>query len=293
MTIRREMLRAAGRAAKLLNDAAEAVERFVRGRLTREGAFRGRGDEGDLYYTVFGVESLLALGAAVPADAVASYLRTFAAGDGLDFVHLACLARCWADLPGADLDDDTRHRVLENLRRFRTPDGGYAQAPAAPAATAYGCFLALAALQDLHADLPDPARMLDALEDLRAADGGYANTPASPIGLTPATAAAVCVRLQLGGGGDESLADWLLAQRDGSGGFLAAAAAPLADLLSTATAIHALASMGADLRPIRTACLDFVDSLWTGQAFRGNVADETADCEYTYYGLLALGHLAQ
>ena len=290
MTIRQAMLRSAERAPKLLNDATEAVERFLRGRLTDRGAFRGRSDQGDLYYTVFGIESLLALGAAVPTDAVASYLHTFAAGDELDFVHLACLARCWADLPGAELDADTRARMLDNLERFRTPDGGYAQDHAA---TAYGCFLGLAARQDLHADLPDPAGMLAAVEDLRAAAGGYANTPASPVGLTPATAAAVCVRRQLGATVDDSLAAWLLGQRDRSGGFLAAAAAPLADLLSTATALHALAAMGTDLAPIRTACLDFIDSLWTGEAFRGNIADETADCEYTYYGLLALGHLAQ
>jgi hypothetical protein len=44
---------------------------------------------------------------------------------------------------------------------------------------------------------------------------------------------------------------------------------------------------------IREACLDFVDSLWTSQgAFYGTWADDVADCEYTFYGLLALGHLA-
>jgi len=34
-------------------------------------------------------------------------------------------------------------------------------------------------------------------------------------------------------------------------------------------------------------------SLWTSRgAFYGNWADDVADCEYTYYALLALGHLS-
>ena len=44
---------------------------------------------------------------------------------------------------------------------------------------------------------------------------------------------------------------------------------------------------------IKEPCLDFVDSLWTNQgAFYGNWTDDMLDVEYTYYGLLALGHLS-
>ena len=50
--------------------------------------------------------------------------------------------------------------------------------------------------------------------------------------------------------------------------------------------------MHANIDPIREACLDFVDTLWTSRgAFHGTWADDVLDCEYTYYGLLALGHL--
>ena len=69
--------------------------------------------------------------------------------------------------------------------------------------------------------------------------------------------------------------------------------APVPDLLSTATALHALSSLHTPIDGIREACLDFVDSLWTSQgAFYGTWADDVPDCEYTFYGLLALGHLA-
>ena len=41
------------------------------------------------------------------------------------------------------------------------------------------------------------------------------------------------------------------------------------------------------------ALLDFIDTLWTNRGgFYGNWTDDVLDCEYTYYGLLALGHLS-
>ena len=57
-------------------------------------------------------------------------------------------------------------------------------------------------------------------------------------------------------------------------------------------ALHALAILQAPLAPIQDSCLDFIDTLWTNRGgFYGSWADDHVDCEYTYYGLLALGHL--
>jgi hypothetical protein len=43
----------------------------------------------------------------------------------------------------------------------------------------------------------------------------------------------------------------------------------------------------------KDALLDFVDTLWSADGgFHGHWADDALDVEYTYYGLLALGHLA-
>ena len=89
------------------------------------------------------------------------------------------------------------------------------------------------------------------------------------------------------------VAGWLLARQHTSGGFPAMPNAPIPDLLSTATALYALACMDADIGPIRERCLDFIDSLWTGDGgFHGHWADDYLDAEYTFYGLLALGLLA-
>ena len=69
--------------------------------------------------------------------------------------------------------------------------------------------------------------------------------------------------------------------------------APIPDLLSTATALHALAGLQCPCDGLREPCLDFIDSLWTNAgAFHGHWQDEGLDVEYTYYALLALGHLS-
>ena len=68
--------------------------------------------------------------------------------------------------------------------------------------------------------------------------------------------------------------------------------APLPDLLSTATALHALTALQVPLDRVKEPCLDFIDTLWTNAgAFHGHWGDDAVDCEYTFYGLLALGHL--
>ena len=158
--------------------------------------------------------------------------------------------------------------------------------------SAYHAFLAMGAYQDLGTMPPAPDRIAASLAALQSADGAFANDPGRPHGSTPATAAAVTLIRHLDMPASPALADWLLA-RCHDGGFFASPDAPVPDLLSTATALHALSSLHASIDGIREGCLDFVDSLWTSQgAFYGTWADDVPDCEYTFYGLLALGHLA-
>jgi hypothetical protein len=285
------MLQVARLAPRQLGESRDLVASFLRGSLNDDGGFRNRSGESDLYYTVFGLEGLVALQEPVPADVVAAFLSRFGDGEGLDLVHLASLARCWSLV--------SRHRtgvpaagILERLARFRAHDGGYAQAPGASESTVYASFLAFGAHQDLGAEVPDPARVLAALGRLRARDGGYANRAEDAFGITTVTAAAVMLYRALDHPVEPHLGMWLLDRCHASGGFLAAPAAPIPDLLSTATALHALAALHAPLAGVQDACLDFVDSLWTNRGgFYGTWADDVLDCEYTYYGLLALGHL--
>jgi prenyltransferase beta subunit len=290
MTIRLQMLAAAREAQGLLGDGAERVRRFVRNHLQDDGGFCGRSRGSDLYYTVFGLEALRALDGEFPRERVAEFLRGFGDGAELDFVHLACLARCWANLPNGP-DESIRASIARRLESYRAADGGYASKPRGACGTAYGCFLALSGYQDLDRPMPQAQRMAECLESLRAGDGGYANQRGSPVGLTPATAAAACVLCEMGRPTDRALGEWLLS-RCGEG-FFAVDGAPVPDLLSTATALHALGRLGCAIDPIRRKrCRSFVEGLQADSGgFRGHWADASCDCEYTYYGLLALGHL--
>lgn len=287
------MLQVARLAPKSLGDARELVESFIRSQQNPDGAFRNRAGESDLYYTVFGIESLIALQAAPPAIPVDGYLHAFGNGLDLDFVHLACLARAWAGIT-KDHSGVPTERILAGIEGHRTPDGGYHQAMRSEHGTAHAAFLALGAYQDLATDIPSPDRLLASLESLRARDGGYANLPGASAGVTTATAAVVAAQRQFHHAPDPALAEWLLARHLPGGGFFSLPGAPIPDLLSTATALHALSGLSVSMNGLREPCLDFIDSLWTNRGgFYGHWSDDGLDTEYTYYGLLALGHLTE
>lgn len=76
-----------------------------------------------------------------------------------------------------------------------------------------------------------------------------------------------------------------------SGGFKAFAHLHNADMLSTAVALFALTYAGHDVRLIMPSCLDFIQQNYSEGAFLSGDGDLTADVEYTFYGLLALGVL--
>ena len=128
------MLQVARLAPKLLGDSAELVADFLRSQRNDGGGFAGRDGKSDLYYTVFGLEGLLALRADLPANETAAYLRSFGDGAELDFVHLTCLARCWAALPTPLRDEAAGAALLGRLEAYRSADGGYDAEPAAESA---------------------------------------------------------------------------------------------------------------------------------------------------------------
>ena len=285
------MLQVARLAPEELGESRDLVARFFESRLNPDGGFQNRSGESDLYYTVFGLEGLIALREEIPVRRVAPFLEAFGDGDQFDFVHLCCMARCRA-MVTPDRARDGASALLRRIEVYRTPDGGYAQQFGAETGNVYASFLALGAYQDLGARLPEPERVLASLPGLRSADMAYSNRAGDAAGITTVTAAAVMLMRALGSDPDPHLGVWLLDRCHASGGFLATPSAPLPDLLSTATGLHALAALHVPLDGLHDACLDFVDSLWTNRGgFFGTWVDDDIDCEYTYYGLLALGHL--
>jgi hypothetical protein len=250
------MLQVARLAPKLLQDASDPVAAYFLSQFNVDGGAKDRAGQSDLYYTVFALEGLIALQRELPSG-VDGYLERFGEGADLDLVHLCCLARCWAALkrPGPDLAE----RIDAEWNRD----------------SVYHSFLAWGALQDLGCP-PTPFALRD---------GSLALT-------TPTTAAAVTLLRQMQAPVPQTALKWLLARAHPEGGFSATENAPMPDLLSTATALHALSGEKMPIDHLREQTLDFLDTLWTGRAFCGSWADDVPDCEYTYYALLAMGHLS-
>jgi hypothetical protein len=135
--------------------------------------------------------------------------------------------------------------------------------------------------------------MAACLAGLALPDGAHANEAGLPLGATSSTAAAVTALRHLGDSPGAATADWLLDRAVAGGGFEPFADTGSADLLSTATAVHALAGLGAKLSSVAGPCREFALGLWDDAgAFRPGGGEAALDCEYTFYGLLALGHLA-
>ncbi len=288
------MLQVARLARAVLGDeACELVEAHVRSQQGEDGGFRDRDGASDLYYTCFAIDALTALQAPLPEESLAAFLEERLASAGqLDFVHLCCLARASSALAKGP-SPERLAPVFERIEAHGAADGGYNQSPGAATGSAYACFLAYGAYADHGLALPDPGGVARCLEALRVEGGAWANDVELPIPNVPATAAAVTLCRNLRLPVPPETPRWLLGAWHPSGGFLPFPGAPMPDLLSTAVALHALDGLQTGFSERKEAMLDFVDTLWTAAGgFHGTWDDEDLDLEYTYYGLLALGHLA-
>ncbi len=275
-------------------EACRLIEKFILSQQGPQGGFLDRDGSPDLYYTSFAVDALAALQVELPESSLSRYLGSkMEMLAELDFVHLCCLARASSaikSLRGSDVISG----VLERIEGFRTPDGGYNQIAGHPTGSAYACFLAWGAYSDHGKPLPNQQAITRCLDALATGDGAWCNDTDLPIANLPATAAAVAVCRNLRHPVTDATVEWILSSyHQPSGGFLPFPDAPMPDLLTTAVALHTLDALQGPLQPIRESCLDFIDTLWSAAGgFHGNWSDDDLDIEYTYYGLLALGHLA-
>jgi hypothetical protein len=288
------LLQVARLAPRLLGDSADLVRDWLRSQLSPDGAGMDRDGAPDVYYTIFVLAGLQALDVALPRDRIEVFLRSYSDGADLDFVHLSALVRCWAAIGRERMPKGLDRALLARIETFRTSDGGYDGNQQSRHGTAYGAFVALGAYEDLGHTPPRPLDLIRSLKLLETPDGAWSNAPGMKVGALNATAGAVTLIHHLGFPLSARVADWLFAQAHPQGGFVAVPGAPMPDLLSTATALHALACLERRIpSQVHERCLDFVDTLWSASGgFHGHWADDHLDPEYTFYGLLALGHLS-
>ncbi|MEM9444425.1 MAG: prenyltransferase/squalene oxidase repeat-containing protein [Verrucomicrobiota bacterium] len=287
MSLRLEMLQVAKLSSKVLEESVSLVDNFLKNQFDASGGFKNREGKPDLYYTVFGVDALISIGSHLPEAKIKNYVESVQRKRDLAFIDYCCLARLCAALK------ISVSGILEGIETYRCPNGGYHPKKDSNRASAYGCFLAYGAFGDLQSEMVNERRLVDALLELKCPDGGFANECGMKEGATPATSAVLTLFRNMGVVKDQEATNWLLERVHPMGGFCASPRVPMPDLLSTAVALHALSGEQVSLNEIKEKCLDFVDSLWVNDGgFYGHWADEVIDAEYTFYGLLALGHLS-
>ncbi|MGZ8920462.1 MAG: prenyltransferase/squalene oxidase repeat-containing protein [Limisphaerales bacterium] len=292
MSLRLQLLQVARLAPRLLADSTDLVRGYYARQFNEQGAASDRAGKPDLYYTIFALAGAQTLDVPIPAKRTRAWLQTFGDGASLDFVHRGALARCWAAI--GDAKPELAPALLNRLEEFRQPDSGYNSNPKAGFGTAYDAFVALGAYEDLGAKPPAALNLVRSLKRLETNDHAWTNLPGQKSGSLNPTAAAVTLITHLGFPVNSAVGDWLLAQAHPEGGFVAVPGAPIPDLLSTSTALHALACIERRVpSEIHERCLDLIDTLWNAEGgFHGHWADDHLDAEYTFYGLLALGHLS-
>lgn len=279
-------------ARELTPEAAERITGFILKNRQSDGGFQGRSGQSDLYYTHFALESLIALEYPLAGLRMEEYLARFGAGDSLDLVHLACLIRCWGRLTG--IPARCRRQWRWRLRTFWLLAGAGRPKTAEGLISAYQAFLLALASEAAELPAPPEALIRRGLHRWQAGDGGYANLPGVATGTTTVTAAVAILLAMLQDRTVEPLAAWLADRYSPMGGFSPSSRGGAPDLLSTATALVALRAMGADWPDRREDLLNFIDILWDESGgFGGSLGDPRPDVEYTYYGLLALGALAE
>ena len=266
------------------------------------GGFGGRGGAPDLYYTGFGLRVMHVLGVTDSGawqragrflDAQQTWHSVVDALSLVEAVDLVC-----GVLPDPPFDRDRLvRRARDVLAACRQPSGGYGAEPGM-GDSVYQTFLAVACLE-LLGEATQPIDLwlelwLDALTGCQGDDGAFADQADAPGGTNP-TAAALVLLIRSGNGGVDvahRAVHYLYARQAPDGGFGAHAGAPGSDLLSTFTALAALASADR-LDGARLAdAARFVRTLAARDGgFRACACDHGADVEYTYYGLGTLGLL--
>lgn len=249
--------------------AIKELKDYVIKNQTPSGGFPDKAGKADLYYTLFGYFLAYALELNETYSPVKNYVEKEISQTTLSGVHLHCAAilssRLSKDLHVRSLRTNVRNNISAELNKQ----------------PAYGAFLNLLTCYYLQ-DYKSLYRIRQQIKTF----GRHASLPC------PVMAALLVLERSFNRPVNE-LKKEVLSYYNGKGGFKATPLTPVPDLLSTAVALYALRFAGEDLRMIKPHCLEFVDSLYNEGGFGGNLIDHEPDIEYTFYGLLALGALAE
>jgi len=277
--------------------------RYILAARQRDGGFSGRGETCDLYYTSFALRcaNVLGIDDAELWRGAARYLREGVAPpetvvDCFSILHSIHLIRSQPSAePCLGGTEAQRSSIESVLDACATPRGGVGVVPGA-AASVYHTFLAALCHQLLGRPMPGAQRAVEFVIACRREGGGFADQfDATGQGGTNPTAAAVGFLVMhdaLDASVVEKTAGFIASVQREEGGCAAHGSAPIADLMSTFTALVTLAELGALRRMKLADVARYAQGLAAGEGgFRGTAVDNGIDPEYTYYGLGVLGIL--
>lgn len=269
------------------------IRAFIEDSITEKGCFLAESGEEDIYTSAFGFLLCAICGIDKNEEAMTKYLRSKGDGEGLDFLHVASLARAWRFYPHDSLEIGSYNKIAEKLEYNRCSDKMWNQAKGTHFGSVYGTFLAIAAYQDLGLEVPDEIKLVEGIKGLRCKDGAFGTDKSSESSTTPATAFALLILNFLEESHDFEVS-WLLKQQHSDGGFLAVSQMPFSDIQSTVYTVMALVACETEeLEKIAPQIKSFIESMKVKGGFRGHLKDGNCGIENTLFALAGLGFLQQ
>ncbi len=279
---------------------------WLRSQQRNDGGFAGREGESDPYYTAFALRALWILDALDSSigDRAAAFLRSRLSGKEsiIDMISLVFAAAiCELAVGSVVIDDDDlawRENIATLLATLRTEDGGFAKTPEGRAGSTYQTFLSLLCHELIEIEPTEIQKIVDFIGSQAHRDGGFLEIRAAKrAGVNPTAAAIGSLKTigRLVPQEHSSTIEFLSEMQSDEGGLSANTRIPFADLLSTCTGLITLADIDAiNVIDVRAAERYAWSMQSPGGGFTGFALDQTADVEYTFYGIatLALCQLA-
>lgn len=257
----------------------EEVVRFVNSQQNPDGGFQDRGGRSDLYYSLFGMLILKAMDVPetgnrkpVSIQKLKDFISLKSTSEVPGFIEKCCLVLLQKELNSAWYSRVSSFLSLGRSfwKERQSINLSY---------RSFVLFLTLDAV------VPFPGLLKFGAKKMLERTIVDENSPCSEI------SAKVFMQKMM----DQKYPadqDLLVSFACESGGFKAFSHLRHADMLSTAVALFALNYSGTDLRLLKPGCLSFIQQNFTEGAFLSGDGDQTRDVEYTFYGLLALGVMA-
>jgi hypothetical protein len=249
------------RSLKMLDpETIDEIKSFIKSQQTTAGGFADRGGKSDLYYSLFGCYIAEALEIEEIKPALKDCLKKVINSEELSGINLKCALILYIKLFGSKTIPST---LLKN-------DNIAAQ---------YSDFINLLAYY-YSEDYISLFLIRQKLKKIK------------PNAGMPCSVMSASLILQHGKNkqGDDPW-KWMSSYYK-KGSFSAFSKTANGDMLSTGVALYALRFAESDLSIVKPDCLTYIDSLYSDGGFCATSFDELPDVEYTFYGLLGLGSLA-